>query len=404
MNDSIQSSVVVSRPTLLINGKQVADLDQDLLALFIKHKVNHVSRCELRFSNWGTMGRNVGYRYFDLDSFNFGQVLEVLDAEDQRLFIGRIDQIDASYPSNEPPGIKIVAEDRLAELNIVRRTRSAQEIRSTVMIESIAADYSLLLDIRVALPDVILPIISQVNQTDFQLISHLTQQLGVEFWLDDDTLSVSERSLADDSELELRYGRELSAFEAKADLSDQVSELSVTSWSALEKAIIKQTVNHQIMANESSGKTGGEIVKSMIGQRHQRLVNQMPVNDEHARIIAEAEYRLQARRFVTGRGLCEVGGHLRIGTLLNLEGLGNLFEGQYYVNEVTHLFDSNLGFRSEFEVERPALGIESFGKHSRTTEKEKTRKPKRETNVQKTSQTSPSKPSRKRKPALTEHD
>jgi len=41
---------------------------------------------------------------------------------------------------------------------------------------------------------------------------------------------------------------------------------------------------------------------------------------------------MTARRFVTGRGVAESSGKLRVGNFVDLQGLGPLFSGKYYVH------------------------------------------------------------------------
>lgn len=47
---------------------------------------------------------------------------------------------------------------------------------------------------------------------------------------------------------------------------------------------------------------------------------------------------------------------MRVGTYVNLQGLGPLFSGKYYVSEVQVRFDGSAGLRTEFTAERPGLG------------------------------------------------
>ena len=59
---------------------------------------------------------------------------------------------------------------------------------------------------------------------------------------------------------------------------------------------------------------------------------------------------------VVGRGVSETSKSLRAGSQLDLQGLGPLFNGKYYVAEVKHIFDSAKGLRTEFRSERVGIG------------------------------------------------
>ena len=55
--------------------------------------------------------------------------------------------------------------------------------------------------------------------------------------------------------------------------------------------------------------------------------------------MAEAFFKASARRFVVGRGVAETDSRLRVGSYVDLQGLGPLFSGKYYLSEVRHRFD-----------------------------------------------------------------
>jgi phage protein D len=85
-------------------------------------------------------------------------------------------------------------------------------------------------------------------------------------------------------------------------------------------------------------------------------VHAVPLTGQEAHGRAETLYRRIARRFLTARGIAETSSGLRTGARVTLDELGTLFSGEYYITEVTHLFDDELGLRSEFLAERAWLG------------------------------------------------
>ena len=65
---------------------------------------------------------------------------------------------------------------------------------------------------------------------------------------------------------------------------------------------------------------------------------------------------MSARRFVVGHGVAETNANLRVGAKADLQGLGPLFSGKYYIAEVKHIFDLAKGLRTEFRAERLGIG------------------------------------------------
>ena len=90
--------------------------------------------------------------------------------------------------------------------------------------------------------------------------------------------------------------------------------------------------------------------------RKESLAHTVPLTSQSAQAEAETFFKLNARRFVVGRGIAEANSQLRVGSYVNLKGLGPLFSGKYYLSEVRQLFDLAHGIRTEFTAERPGIG------------------------------------------------
>jgi phage protein D len=102
--------------------------------------------------------------------------------------------------------------------------------------------------------------------------------------------------------------------------------------------------------------SGVSILKNALGERKEAIAHGVPIDQQEAQARAEACFRSLARRFVTGSGTAEPNGDLRVGVATELDGLGPLFSGKYYVSEVRHVFDGTTGLRTEFSAERPGIG------------------------------------------------
>jgi phage protein D len=82
----------------------------------------------------------------------------------------------------------------------------------------------------------------------------------------------------------------------------------------------------------------------------------VPLNSQEAQHEAESFFKYSARRFVVGFGVAETKPALRVGAQVDLQGLGPLFNGKYYVSEAKHIFDNAKGLRTEFRAERAGIG------------------------------------------------
>jgi phage protein D len=177
-------------------------------------------------------------------------------------------------------------------------------------------------------------------------------------WVEGSNLHAAPRgSRASGQPVELVLGARLREFSVAADLATQRESLTVGGWDVAAKgAQTHQATASAIAAELEGGESGPAILSSKFGARKEALVHSVPLSSAEAQAQAEAAFRLIARRFVVGRGRAQADERLRVGTFVDLKGLGPLFSGKYYLSEVRHLFDGAGGLRSEFAAERPSLG------------------------------------------------
>jgi hypothetical protein len=138
------------------------------------------------------------------------------------------------------------------------------------------------------------------------------------------------------------YRNELREFSVLADLAGQRTSVVASGWDVASKKTVLHEADESIVKSElSDGESGASILLSKFGVRKETLVHTLPTDS--------------ARRFVSGFGVASCDARLRVGATVDLQNLGPLFSGAYYLSEVTHRFDGTHGLRTEFVAERPGL-------------------------------------------------
>lgn len=100
---------------------------------------------------------------------------------------------------------------------------------------------------------------------------------------------------------------------------------------------------------------GAAVLRPTFGEAADVIADSGARISEEARRRAEAEFRSCARRFVIARGVCETGPRVQVGTQIDLQLVGPMFSGTYYVNAVRHTFDGS-GWSTAFSAETPGIG------------------------------------------------
>ncbi len=343
--------LVAARPTIKVDNRANAALESGLLDLDITEHIGGVTRCELNLNNLGSAGGATDYLYFGRDQLDFGKPLEIL-YEDQRLFKGTIMGLEGHFPNGEAPTITILADDALQPLRMNRRTRTFTDMNDADAIRQVARDHSLTVDMSAT--GQTHKALVQLNQSDLAFVLDRCTAVGVECWVEDKKLICKARADWGRPVADLKYGAQLLEFTALADLSAQRKRVTVTGWDVRAKQAISEQADSGSLSAETSGLTSGISLLGSLAALEE-LAHTAPTISAEAKTQAESYFRLSARRFVTGRGLAQGNPSIHVGHTITLDKLGKLFDGDYALVEVRHIYDMVLGFRTEFFVERPGI-------------------------------------------------
>jgi uncharacterized protein len=348
------SGVHAGQPTVVLAGQDDASLTNGLLDLRIAERVDGLYACEAAFGNWGPSGGGTGYLYFDRKDLDFGKDFAVKLKTDD-LFQGRITGIRARFGEGTPPAVVVLAEDRLQDLRMVRRTRTFAEVSDQDVFQQIASDHSLQTDLDIGGPSY--KVLAQLEQSDLAFLRERAWAVDAELWVSDKTLSARKRPNRGGQALTLSYGHGLRELDVAADLAGQRTKLDVSGWDVSGKQGLKEEADDSVLGAElGAADSGASILSSAFGDRVETVGQLVPLTSAEARARVEALFKHQARRFVAGWGVAETDAKLRVGAKVTLDGLGPLFGGDYYVTESVHRFDRVRGMRTEIHVERPGLG------------------------------------------------
>jgi uncharacterized protein len=347
-----------SRPVLTVGGQPQTLLGDRLLGLCVEENVGGLYRAELTIANFDRVNDGFGFVYFDRSLLDFGKPIMIqlgAGTAAETVFTGTITALEGRFPHIRPPEILIKAEDRMQDLRMTRRTRTFENLSDADLFQQIASQQGLTANVDASGPTY--PVLAQVNQSDLAFLRERARAVDAELWVDGSQLSVVSRSKRKTNAFSLTYGQGLFEFMCMADLADQATGFTVSGWDVAAKQPLSYRATATALAGELNGDAGGgAILAQAFGQREQQVVHQLPFTSAECQALAEAQYRRWARRFVTGTGVADGDGRIQVGSNLTLNGLGTLFEGEFYVVAARHMFDPRTGYRTWFAVERPGIG------------------------------------------------
>jgi phage protein D len=343
------------RPKVVVGGTDNPQLSAEMMRMQICENTTGLYHCEANFGNWGPVnGSNADFLYFDRRTLDFGKDFQI-KLEDDSIFQGKIMGLEAAFPEGQSPEITVLAEDRFQDLRMNRRTRTFADVSDADVINQVATDHGLSPSVDVNGPTY--KVLAQVNQSDLAFIRERARAVDAEVWMDANTLNAKTHTGRQGDDLKMTYGNQLHEFTVLADLAMQRTSVAVNGWDVSNKSALQYEATDSVISSELNGDTSGvSILQSALGARKEALAHTVPLNSDEAQHEAESFFKMSARRFVVGHGVAETSSKLRVGAKVNLEGLGPLFTGKYYVAEVKHIFDLAKGLRTEFRAERLGIG------------------------------------------------
>lgn len=350
-----------STPKFYIGGRERIELARDVISLQIEECSDGLKRLSLQLDAIGPQrgARDEQLLYLDGDLVDFGVELSVAmgpASSALTVFKGQISAIELDMEQGRTPQVRVFAEDKLMDLRMTRRFKTYENLSDADLLQQIATQHGLQAQAEAAGPSY--STIQQWNQSDLAFLRDRARRIAADVWVADNTLHMASRDKRAGNAITLIQGNDLEAVQLRADLAHQRSRVVVGGFSAQDKDSIEGSAEATLVAAEAAaGRHGPEVLASALGERSSYRVRDVPLNSEQANAWAKAELLRRARRFISLRGLTLGTAAMTVGSLVKLERVGAVFEGEgYYVTRVAHSFDTERGFRTQFDAERTWLG------------------------------------------------
>ena len=350
-------ALYTARPTVRVNGAERERVTGLLTAMDLHEQEDGLSAVELSFSNVASESDGSSNLAFeDETSFKLGDRLAVYagdEAGPTEIFSGIITGLEADFPEGGSPTLTALAEDRLQQARMKRRTRTFEDSSLADIARTIGEDLGL--TPRITGFNDPLGTEVQMNESDLAFLRRLLARYDGDVQVVDSELHVSPRGEVRRNAVELALRSQLRRATVLADLSHQVSEVTVTGWDPARGARVtgRSSGAHR---GPGRGRAGAELLPAALARRSHQIGHLAAATDDEAGAIAEAAFDERQRRFVIVDGTAEGNPAVRVGTHLTLTGLGSRFSNTYYVTRCRHRFDLKLGYEMDFTAECAFLG------------------------------------------------
>jgi phage baseplate assembly protein gpV len=239
---------------------------------------------------------------------------------------------------------------RVRGYDLLHRLRKRQPVRALVQVElaELARELVRGLGLSVEAPQVGLlwRRLIQHNQSDFDLLTELSESCGLYFTLREKVLHLLSLEGTGDA-IPLIVGESL--FETRIEVNGDrcCRSVAAAGWNPLRVAGYKAAAQNARVGR----KIPTEVSPEDVNGSPERAIVGLAVQDDHqAEALAQAELDWRVGFEIALWGVAEGNPRLRPGTPVELRGVASELAGRYVLTEVTHLLDREKGFVSEIST------------------------------------------------------
>jgi phage protein D len=193
----------------------------------------------------------------------------------------------------------------------------------------------------------------QNNQTNMEFLAVRADRLGYRVFVSDGKLYFKKGDWATPSPIpELDLNENLIQFRPRISAIHQADKVVVRSWDAKAKVALMGQSEPNGQLNQGGMQTpGGAEVKAKFQAKANTVIVDQPVNSvDEATALAQGLANDLSSSFVDADGLCFGDPRIKAGCKVKVKGLGERFDGPYFVTSATHLYNS-ANYVVEFTVQ-----------------------------------------------------
>ncbi len=227
----------------------------------------------------------------------------------------------------------VECKDAYYRLTLARKSRYFKDISDSEVFESIVSEYGDL-DIEAEAAGGPHPDIVQYQVSDWDFIVSRAEALGMVCITEDGTLKVIKPDLSQEPVASVAYGTGIYDLEMEMDGRLQAEAVTAASWDMANQEVLSSELNE--IEAPAQGNIDGFTLAQEVGAENIELQHGGVLSQQELDAWAEAQLRKSRLAKIRGTVRFQGNGDVKPGTLIDLGGLGERFNGTTYVSGVRH--------------------------------------------------------------------
>ncbi|MBL0700410.1 MAG: phage late control D family protein [Desulfosarcina sp.] len=270
------------------------------------------------------------------------------------LFKGTIKALSPSFPSTGIPSLTVEGYDlshtmqkKMTKVNDidVKHSDIARELSTKYHLNSAGIEDSKKKYSKVE---------RQKGEKDYNFLRRLANKSGFEFFLQGGTLYFRKPRDTKNNKKTVKtfqYRKNLISFSPRLSMASLISKVVVSGWNIETTKPIKVSLTLKDLGTGPDISSLEKLIKASEGPEPQVVEDKAFSSEDEAKDIAKVELKKAINNFIQG-SLESIGDvDLRPGNNIKIEGLGEMFSGNYYIKSAKHIFGKS-GYKTTLQVRR----------------------------------------------------
>jgi Rhs element Vgr protein len=237
-------------------------------------------------------------------------------------------------------------KDVAIKMTVGRKNKYFKEVTDSDIIEEIIDQYGFVKDIEAT--NLNHSEMVQYYCTDWDFMASRTETNGQLIFVDDGTITTKAPDLGQTVKMTLSYGQNIVEFNVEIDARDQFSGVESTTWDFGQQEVISSEATDPGIPEQ--GNIANNDLADVLGVENAPFVHGGRVNSEELQSWADARFMRSKLSKVKGRIRIIGNSDIKPGDIIELEGMGDRFNGTAFVSSVGHSYGPGSPWFTDLEI------------------------------------------------------
>ncbi len=332
-----KSPIDISDPTLRfsieVNGSQMKD-SYPVLSMNIFHEINKISYAEIILTDGYPASDN--FEISNSNDFIPGSTVDISAGYGYesltKIFSGIVVSQALELQSNGLPKLIVSCKNKAVCMTYNRKEEMFKDKPDSSIISSIFSQYGL--PCTVDTTSVKNELVFQKLATDWDFILARSEFCGFVVISDNEKIKIGKPDLSSQAVLKVVLGDSILSFQAELSGEAQPTSIEATGWDIKNQALLKATAKEPKL--NSQGNLGAKTLSGKLSNSKLSLSSITPTPNDGLQSWADSTLLKLRLNALKGHVSFIGNGSVMPGSIIELGGVGNRFNGDAYVSALTH--------------------------------------------------------------------